>query len=672
MYKQSALRSVYLAFLLSCSLFSAAQTNFADKVSEWKKQFPKADVVATTYKEVVDFSLNPSPKPGEGKVKASVKEEVTLVPLKDFMKYEDGLFYYDEISLDNLKGTNPEGKEVKIEKLCQSYSEENIFHSDLKLCVIKFPLAEKGKAFTYSYQNNYRDIKFLTSFYFHHHFPAVERIVQFNVPSWMEVDLREFNFVGANVEKTSVKESDVTKITYRMKAVPAYTKEPKSPNHAVSYPHLICVSKAFTDGGQRNVLFETVKDLYGWYSAVCSDIGNQPEALKAKVGELTATAKNDLEKVENIFYWVQDNIRYIAFENGIMGFKPDAAQNVFKNKYGDCKGKANLLKEMLKLAGFDARLTWIGTSDLPYDYTLPSLAVDNHMICTVIIGGKKYYLDGTEEHIALNDYAQRIQGKQVLIEDGKNYIIEKIPSFPAERNKKNVVTKLSVQEDKLIGASTIEYNGESKIMVQSVYSSVRSDNKNDVLSSFLKSGNENVEIDSIKTPDFKDRQKPLQISFGMKANNQVTKAGDEIYVVMDWNKEFGDLEMPDDRKNDYEFNQKYCLSTQTELAVPAGYRASYLPAAFKKETPDYSFEGSYIKNGKTVVYKKTIIVNKPILHKTEFSQWNSFVADINKFYNDQVVLTKGEEVVTTQPTTGTKAPVKSPKPATKPATKKPR
>ncbi|HYO22484.1 MAG TPA: transglutaminase domain-containing protein, partial [Flavisolibacter sp.] len=379
--------------------------------------------------------------------------------------------------------------------------------------------------------------------------------------------------------------------------------------------------------------------------------------------------KTDLEKVESIFYWVQDNIRYIAFENGVMGFKPDAAQNVFKNKYGDCKGKANLLKEMLKLAGFDARLTWIGTSDLPYDYTLPSLAVDNHMICTVIIGGKKYYLDGTEEHIALNDYAQRIQGKQVLIEDGKNYIIEKIPVFPAERNRKNVITKIALQEDKLVGTSTVEYNGESKIMVQSVYASVRNDNKDDVLSSFLKSGNENVQIAEIRTPDFKDRQKPLQISFGINAANQVTKTGDEIYVVMDWNKEFGDLEMPEDRKNDYEFNQKYCLSTQTELAVPAGYRATYVPAPYKKLTPDYSFEGAYVNNGKTVVYKKTIIVNKPILRKTDFQQWNAFLADVNKFYNDQVVLAKGEAVVvqpatiTKQPATG--KPAKPVKPTTK-------
>jgi hypothetical protein len=666
MYRLSARWLAVLLLTIPSSVL-LAQTSFTEKVTEWKKQYPKADVVATTYLQIVDFIPNPQPKPGEGKVKASVKESVTLVPLKDFMKYEDGLFYYDEISLDNLKGTNPDGKEVKIEKLCSSYSEENIFHSDLKLCVIRFPLAEKGKAFTYSYQNNYRDIKFLTSFYFHHHFPAIERVVQFNVPSWMEVDLREFNFGGNAVEKTSVKEGDVTKITYRMKAVAAYTKEPRSPNHALSYPHLICVSKAFTDNGQRQPLFESVKDLYSWYSAVCSDIGNQPDVLKAKVAELTEGKKTDLEKVENIFYWVQDNIRYIAFENGIMGFKPDAAQNVFKNKYGDCKGKANLLKEMLKLAGFDARLTWIGTSDLPYDYSLPSLAVDNHMICTVIIGGKKYFLDGTEEHIALNDYAQRIQGKQVLIEDGKNYMVEKVPAFAAERNKKVVVNKIAVAEDDLVGRSNIEYNGESKIMVQSVYASVRADNRADVLSNFLKSGNENVLISDIKTPDFKDRQKPLQVSFGIKTHHQVTKAGNEMYVALDWNKEFSDLEMPEDRKNDYEFSQKYYLTTQTELVVPAGYKVSYLPAAFKKATPAFSFEGTYENNGKEVVYKKTIVVDKPILRKNEFQQWNAFLAEINKFYNDQVVLVK-HDGTEPKPEAGTKPPVKTA--AAKPAAKK--
>jgi len=298
------------------------------------------------------------------------------------------------------------------------------------------------------------------------------------------------------------------------------------------------------------------------------------------------------------------------------------------------------LKEMLKLAGYDARLTWIGTSDLPYDYTLPSLCVDNHMICTVILNGKKYFLDGTEEHIALNDYAQRIQGKQVLIEDGKNFILEKIPEFPAQRNKESRTIKMSITDNKLTGTATIEYNGESKIIVQSIFSSIRKDNKNDALVNWIKNGDENVEVSNIKNPDFSDRQKPMQLSFDFKTNNQVTKTANEMYVVMDWDKDFSSYEMPLDRKNDYEFDQKYYYTVQSELAIPAGYKVDYLPTSYKKATPDYSFEGSYINNGKAIVYKKTIVINQPILKKSEFTAWNAFITDINKFYNDQVVLTK--------------------------------
>jgi transglutaminase-like putative cysteine protease len=639
-YKTPNPRIYLLVFFLGCFFNNQGQSSFADKIPEWKTTFPKEEVVATLFKEVIDFTLNSSAAAGEAKVKATVASETVLVPVKDFIKYEDGLFYNDEMSVENIKVLNPDKKEVTIQKLCGDYSEKSIFHSDAKLCVVKFPLAEKGKPFNYSFSESYHDVKYLTSFYFLKHFPVIERIVQFNIPSWLEVDLREFNFEGHTIQKSTIKDGDITKITFRLTNVQAYKSEQHAPNHALSYPHIICVTKAFTETGKRNVLFETVKDLYGWYSSLCSEIGNNPETVKAKVAELIANKKTDQEKVESIFYWVQDNIRYIAFENGIMGFKPDAAQNVLKNKYGDCKGKANLLKTMLTIAGFDARLTWIGTSDLPYDYSLPSLSVDNHMICTVILNGKKSFLDGTEEYIALNDYAQRIQGKQVLIEDGKNHIIDKIPEFNAERNKVTITNKITLTDNQLVGNAVSEYNGESKISVQSAFAAIKNDKKAESLADFARSDNKNVEVSNITNSDFNDRQKPLQLKYNFKANNQVTKTGNELYVVMDWEKDFGSMEMEADRKNDYEFNQKYYLSTQTELTIPEGYKVDYLPSAFKKNTPSWSFEGNYVNKGKTILYTRNIIINKPILKKADFAVWNSFITEINKFYNDQVVLTK--------------------------------
>jgi hypothetical protein len=72
---------------------------------------------------------------------------------------------------------------------------------------------------------------------------------------------------------------------------------------------------------------------------------NDTKSLQTILNQLVAGKSSDEEKVKSIYYWVQDNIRYIAFEEVIAGFKPEAAQTVFSNKYGDCKGMANLTKE---------------------------------------------------------------------------------------------------------------------------------------------------------------------------------------------------------------------------------------------------------------------------------------------------------------------------------------
>ena len=176
--------------------------------------------------------------------------------------------------------------------------------------------------------------------------------------------------------------------------------------------------------------------------------------------------------------------------------------------------------------------------------------------------------------------------------------------------------------------------------MQRVYSSIRTENKSDALSNFLRQGNDNILLTNIKNPDPGTRQKPLQVSFDLAANNQVTKTGNELYVVMDWNKDFGDMEFDEERKNDYEFDHKYYYTVQTELMIPTGYKVEYLPEPVKKSTKGYSFEGSYTNNGKSILYTKTIIINKPVLKKSEFSDWNAFIKEINKFYNDQVVLSK--------------------------------
>ncbi len=618
----------------------AQQPDYSSSISTFKTKYPKSDVVAVSYTEEYNFNLDKSK--ADTKVSAMGTYVQTLVSLKDYTASSDGLFYNDECYIENVKASSASNKLIKIPMQCTDYESEGIFHSDAKLCMVRIPLETKGLPVNFSYDKRYKDVKYLTSVYFHENIPVEEKTITFNIPSWLEVELREFNFEGYGITKERKQDNSgsVTTYIYKMKNIPSIQREYHSPNMAKSFPHIIVVSKSFTENNQKKVLFESVKDLYAWYNSLCKQVSNNPDELKPLVNQLTKDKKTDVEKVESMYYWVQEKVRYIAFENGIMGFRPEAAQTVLKNKYGDCKGKANLITQMLKIAGYDARLTWIGTSDLPYDYSLPSLVVDNHMICTLILDGKKYYLDGTEENMAFNDYAHRIQGKQVLIQDGDNFILDKVPEFNAEHNKVETTMKLKVEGNDLKGNVVATYNGEARNMLVGVYHSLRSENKQNALENFLRSGDANIVVANIQNPDWENRQKPAKVSYDITAKNQMTKAGNELYVILDWEKELGSLEFDTTRKTDYELNHKFYVSTKTEFTIPDGYKVDYTPDAVSKKTADYSFEGSYVAQGNNLVYSKKFIVNNVIIKKKEFPKWNDFIKSVNKFYNDQVVLVK--------------------------------
>ena len=136
--------------------------------------------------------------------------------------------------------------------------------------------------------------------------------------------------------------------------------------------------------------------MYRWSNGLAQVDCNIPE-LDSLLAEITEGCRTDMEKIRNTYAWVQQNIRYIAFEAGILGHKPDTPAEVLRKRYGDCKGMAILLRTLLKAQGFDARLTDIGTVDIPYRMSeIATLASVNHMICSLIYQGKTYYLDAIQ------------------------------------------------------------------------------------------------------------------------------------------------------------------------------------------------------------------------------------------------------------------------------------
>jgi transglutaminase-like putative cysteine protease len=598
--------------------------------------YDKDDVAILESTENVTFDLNKT----ESKVivNHSINEKLMNINHRAaIQKYE---FYDSESKIEtfNLKYRND--KSVGSYVVDEFYKDNDLFYNDarVKHMVVNFPV--QGYIYNYELEKKYEDVKYFTSLYFNDEFPVLKKQIVVTVPEWLNAELKEFNFDGAKITKSQTKDSKNNTIyTYTINDVPALYKEEDAPGRSYLYPHILVIAKSYKLKGKDVALFGSTADLYKWYKSLVDLMKDDTSVLKSKVTELTASAKTDEEKIKNIYYWVQDNIRYIAFEDGIAGFKPDESNHVFEKRYGDCKGMANLIKQMLKLAGFDARLTWIGTKHIAYDYKTPSLAVDNHMICTLFHKGKKYFLDGTEKFNSFGEYAERIQNKEVMIEDGDKYIIDKVPTVSHESNKEIFKANLSIENEKLQGTCSKSYLGESRAQFLYIYSTFKNDKKSETLDNYLSKSEKNTLVTNIKTSDLKNRDAKLTIDYNVNVANKVSSFDNEMYVDLEYMNEFKGFELKD-RKTDYQFDFKKNYESTVSLAIPAGYSVTKIPTDLVVKEGNFEIVLTFQKTDKEIIYKKSFIFKNGEIKASEMTKWNDFIKNLITNYNQQITFTK--------------------------------
>jgi hypothetical protein len=632
-----------LLALLCGVLVAQAQPAFkvaseVDRAKALRADWPDASVIRT--KSTLTYSFGKA-KGGKALVTANERVQESLVALKHNVKYSDGTGYDEQSSVPHFAVRDEKNKPQIITPYRGSYELDGIFHSDAMVFAYQLEFGTEGKMLNVDYTKHYRDVKYLCTAFFREDTPILERELVFEVPDWLELELLEMNFEGKPIERTTkrnaTKNGDI--ITFTWKNVPAYKRDPMSPQRSKNDPHLVILAKKFKDAGSEKVLFASTDDLYTWYKSLVDDMKNDEAVLSSMVSTLTKGKTTDEDKIEAIFYWVQDNVRYIAFEEGIMGFKPEDCQKVYTNRYGDCKGMANLTKEMLKIAGYDARLTWIGTRDIPYDYSIPSLAVDNHMICTVFLGDKVYFLDATEKYIALDDYAHRIQGRPVLIEDGAGYKLMKVPDLEHTRNLVERKDRLTLEGEALVGTSERIYHGEGKTTIMYALGNVRSDERNEALRNYLRKRDANFVVSNETFSDLEDRGSPLRISHDLVYKNQVTKVGNEVYINVDHDPDLAGLKMENSRQNDIEFDSKVYRRTNVVVALPKGSRIEHLPKPVEVSNEHFRVKLGYEVKGTDVHYSKLIEVPNAYVPLSAKDDWNHTLDRLKEFYKDQLIIT---------------------------------
>lgn len=547
-----------------------------------------------------------------------------ILPYNQFVKLKD-------FDFDVFYRTSFKSQKYPPEKI--SLTDESIFLDDNYGMFYGFQAQEAGQRCRFKYDYLYTDAKYLTRLFFHESFPVRQTKISFKVPSWIELEIKEMNFEGYKIKKETKKDKNFTIYTYTADNIGAIKQEPASLARPYYLPHLVITVRTFSIDQKKYNGFKSLDDLYAWYHYLYKKAENKPETLKDQVTKLTSSKKTDEEKIKALYYWVQDNIRYVAFEEGYSGFVPQTVQEVYQNKYGDCKGMANLLTEMLKLIGYDAHFAWIGTREIPYDCTeIQSMCVDNHAICVLYLKGKTYFLDGTEKYVSLGKNAYRIQGKKVLVENGEAYKVEQVPLPGIDDNQ--IITKATLQlkENKILGHVTLTFDGTSTNFFHYIYNNIPSTKRKDFINHLIELNSNNTEVSNVKTSDFSNRDIPITLEGDVEISNQVTLVDSLCYTSIDFFPGSITGFIPDaERENPIDIDNVFVAKDEVTLDIPSSAKIKFMPPTFQSSFNKNTMDASYNVTGNKIVLKKKFQLNSPVIYTADFTEWKSFLNKIKDF-----------------------------------------
>ena len=561
------------------------------------------EVMVSKCSEVYEFKM----KGGQPIVKNKTVIEYESLRQYD-VKIQPAVFYGDNIKLD----------EARCDGFSANYrsaTPENVFFDDSRVCYFDVTLGKWGRKRRMTYERTFTDLHYFTRIVLGEQYFVKQKTVTFIMPKGFE----HYRLVDKNMSPAvSIEHKDKggsRVVTYTINDMAPIKQEEAMPTVASVYPTVFVVGS-----------FKDAADMFAWGRQL-SDVDTAIPSLSDILADINRECHSDLDKIKNTYAWVQNNIRYVAFEEGISGHQPDKPAEVVRKRYGDCKGMALLLKTLLVAQGFDARLTDVGTREASCLMSeIPTLAAINHAICTLEWQGKTYYLDATCNHIPLGHIPSNVQGMEVMVEEpGGVPSLRTVPVFPASANCDSVRIDLTLSKaGELMGTITRCVKGDMKEMLLSAYDSRESQQR---LMFERKALNDDDHANKVSEATWVDRDCRSEwavLTGKMTDTHSVQQIEGEVYVELDPdNMLFTNPIDTTKRENDYTLPMPCRQVREVILQLPEGIGCDELPKDYNERTKYADMSCTWRRQGSSITYRKVMNLRQTRINREDITTWNA-------------------------------------------------
>ncbi len=535
-------------------------------------------------------------------------------------------------------------KKVKVKEFADNNNtSEDVFYDDVSTKTFVFPQPAQGAITVLKYTETTKDPHFLNKFYFASGNPVEQAV--FTIKVHKDVDLK---FVLKN-PKDDILFSEATEGNYKIYTwtrnnIVKLESESSAKSIAYETPHVICYIASYKGKTKRHSVLEDTKGLYNYCYSLLDKGLEKPDAEIMRITDsLITNINNNEDKVKAVYNYIQENIKYIAFEDGLGGFIPRKPSMVCTRKFGDCKDISNLICCMLNYAGVPSYHTWVGTNTIPYRFSeLPIMGVANHMITAVWLNNQWYFLDGTAKFLSYRYPSDFVQGKQAMIGiNADSFVLVDIPIIKGEVNKTRDTLYAAISGDTIAGKGIKIIDGLTRCEISSSVYYTSGNKVNELWENFLEVGQNNCKIENIAILGLKGRDSILQFKYDYKVPKYITQIDNEKYVNLNllklWNS--SDIEI-EKRTREYMFDQTKTNDITTIFNIPKGYTVTKVPTNNAIDKGDFGFNFTYKQVGNTIVYNQKFWYNSLVLNKPDFKAWNDTIELLHKAYRQNIVLTE--------------------------------
>lgn len=638
MKKRNSIRVTgLLGFLILCI------NTIAQNQEEIKKNFPGEQVVIR--KHAVHYTI--TLKDGEPQVQSNEVQELLFLAANAGAYMSRFSFYhssFNQVQTYEAYTIPPSGKKIPVKdfKTVQNIS-RSVFYDDMQETNFDFPSITEGSVGHLETTVNHNNPRFLTPHYFSRYVPVINGELKITFPKEMSV---KYIIKGNDKEKirfTSESKRNETTYTFRVTNLPKETRYPDAPDNSYYSLHVIFYIENYRVGNRTVSYLANLDDLYQLEWSFVKDINKEisPE-LKNITDSLIKNASSNTEKAKNIYKWVQKNIKYVAFEEGMEGFIPRDASLVCNRRFGDCKDMSSILTVMLNYAGVPAYYTWIGSRALPYDYTDIHLPItDNHMICTARLDTGYVFLDGTDSYCVFGAPSSHIQGKQALIGiNEKEYKIIRVPEYPKQNSLLSDTTYLNLTDKGITGSININMSGYYAMNMYGMMSYTNEKDREKYMKGYFNRGSNKFLLDKYEIINTNDPDK-FRLTGQFQLQDYGKKIADEWYLNLNLFKFYEHQEIDYPKRtipiqHDYKNERSYV----TILNIPEGYQVSYLPESKSFSNDVWGFKITYEQKNNQVVMTQQFENNYLLIQPDKFQRWNKALENLWPLYRETISLSK--------------------------------